>query len=89
MPAFFELLSAEENAAVRVVLGHFVFVYIHPYMDGNGQDGAVSHEYDAGVRRLSVDRRACHSPRTITWSLWKRPASGRASNLLRNSCRIW
>ena len=23
--------------AVRVVLGHFVFVYIHPYMDGNGR----------------------------------------------------
>jgi fido (protein-threonine AMPylation protein) len=39
MPAFFELLTAEENAAVRVVLGHFVFVYIHPYMDGNGRMG--------------------------------------------------
>ncbi|RVU86453.1 Fic family protein [Leucothrix sargassi] len=39
MPAFFELLRAEENAAVRVVLGHFVFVYIHPYMDGNGRTG--------------------------------------------------
>lgn len=39
MPAFFELLQAEENAAVRVVLGHFIFVYIHPYMDGNGRTG--------------------------------------------------
>lgn len=39
MPAFFELLRAEENAAVRVVLGHFIFVYIHPYMDGNGRIG--------------------------------------------------
>jgi len=39
MPAFFELLKAEENAAVRVVLGHFIFVYIHPYMDGNGRTG--------------------------------------------------
>ena len=39
MPAFFKLLSEEENAAVRVVLGHFVFVYIHPYMDGNGRIG--------------------------------------------------
>ena len=39
MPAFFELLSREENAAVRAVLGHFVFVYIHPYMDGNGRIG--------------------------------------------------
>jgi len=39
MPAFFELLQGEENAAVRVVLGHFIFVYIHPYMDGNGRTG--------------------------------------------------
>lgn len=39
MPAFFELLRTEENAAVRVVLGHFIFVYIHPYLDGNGRTG--------------------------------------------------
>jgi hypothetical protein len=25
--------------AVRVVLGHFIFVYIHPYFDGNGRMG--------------------------------------------------
>ena len=37
MPAFFDLLRDEQEAAVRVVLGHFVFVYIHPYMDGNGR----------------------------------------------------
>ncbi len=37
MPAFFELLKEEKNPAVRVVLGHFVFVYIHPYLDGNGR----------------------------------------------------
>ncbi|MBW2688918.1 MAG: Fic family protein, partial [Deltaproteobacteria bacterium] len=24
---------------VRVVLGHFIFVYIHPYVDGNGRMG--------------------------------------------------
>jgi Fic family protein len=24
---------------VRVVLGHFIFVYIHPYTDGNGSVG--------------------------------------------------
>ncbi len=39
MPVFFDLLAGEENPAVRVVLGHFVFVYIHPYMDGNGRMG--------------------------------------------------
>ncbi len=39
MPVLFELLAEEENAAVRVVLGHFIFVYIHPYTDGNGRMG--------------------------------------------------
>ena len=39
MPAFFDLLREETEPAVRVVLGHFVFVYIHPYMDGNGRIG--------------------------------------------------
>jgi hypothetical protein len=39
MPAFFDLLREEEKPPVRVVLGHFVFVYIHPYMDGNGRMG--------------------------------------------------
>jgi len=29
----------EEHPAVRVVLGHFIFVYIHPYFDGNGRMG--------------------------------------------------
>jgi Fic family protein len=39
MPAFFDLLREEADPGVRVVLGHFVFVYIHPYMDGNGRMG--------------------------------------------------
>ncbi len=39
MPALFELLSDEPEPSVRIVLGHFVFVYIHPYMDGNGRMG--------------------------------------------------
>lgn len=39
MPAFFALLRDEDNAAVRAVLGHFFFVNIHPYMDGNGRIG--------------------------------------------------
>lgn len=37
MPVLFEMMEAEPDAAVRAVLGHFVFVYIHPYMDGNGR----------------------------------------------------
>lgn len=39
MSAFFEMLTQETDPAVRVVLGHFIFVYIHPYMDGNGRTG--------------------------------------------------
>ncbi|MDP3928323.1 MAG: Fic family protein [Bacteroidota bacterium] len=37
MPVFFELLEQEPEASVRAVLGHFIFVFIHPYMDGNGR----------------------------------------------------
>ena len=37
MPVLMELLESEDNAIVRAVLGHFFFVYIHPYMDGNGR----------------------------------------------------
>jgi Fic family protein len=39
MPVLFELLEAENDPGVRAVLGHFLFVYIHPYMDGNGRLG--------------------------------------------------
>ena len=39
MPAFFTLFKEEEEPAVRAVLGHFLFVYIHPYNDGNGRMG--------------------------------------------------
>jgi hypothetical protein len=39
MPLLFELLKAEKHPGVRAVLGHFIFVYIHPYMDGNGRIG--------------------------------------------------
>jgi Fic/DOC family len=39
MPVLFELLKSEKDASVRIVLGHFIFVYIHPYIDGNGRTG--------------------------------------------------
>ena len=32
-----ELIAAETDGFIRAVLGHFFFVYIHPYMDGNGR----------------------------------------------------
>ena len=37
MPLLFELLASESEPQVQAVLGHFVFVFIHPYMDGNGR----------------------------------------------------
>lgn len=39
MPTLFDLLIEEESPAVRAILGHFMFVYIHPYFDGNGRMG--------------------------------------------------
>ena len=39
MPVFFEMQTQEAEPSVRVVLGHFIFVYIHPYVDGNGRIG--------------------------------------------------
>lgn len=39
MEALFRLLDEEPHAGVRAVLGHFIFVFIHPYMDGNGRVG--------------------------------------------------
>ena len=39
MNALFFCLREEEHAGVRAVLGHFIFVFIHPYMDGNGRIG--------------------------------------------------
>ncbi len=37
MPALFDLLEQENEPAVRAVLGHWLFGYIHPYPDGNGR----------------------------------------------------
>jgi hypothetical protein len=37
MSTLSDLMTEEDNALVRAILGHFFFVYIHPYMDGNGR----------------------------------------------------
>jgi hypothetical protein len=39
MDTFFECVMNEPHGAVRAILGHFIFVFIHPYMDGNGRLG--------------------------------------------------
>jgi Fic family protein len=33
----FDLLQGEKEPAARIVLGHWLFGYIHPYPDGNGR----------------------------------------------------
>jgi hypothetical protein len=37
MEAYLDLMRNENEAIVRALLGHFIFVYIHPYPDGNGR----------------------------------------------------
>jgi fido (protein-threonine AMPylation protein) len=37
MTTLFDLLEKEPEPAVRAVLGHWLFGYIHPYPDGNGR----------------------------------------------------
>lgn len=37
MEALFRLLREETDPWIRAVLGHFVFVFVHPYPDGNGR----------------------------------------------------
>ena len=39
METLFNLLEQESEPAVRAVLGHHLFVFIHPYADGNGRLG--------------------------------------------------
>ncbi|HKI83418.1 MAG TPA: Fic family protein, partial [Candidatus Krumholzibacteria bacterium] len=37
MDTFEGCLSGEASAVVRAILGHFIFVWIHPFQDGNGR----------------------------------------------------
>ena len=45
MPALIELIVEEPEPSVRAVLGHFAFVFIHPYADGNGRIGRFLMNY--------------------------------------------
>jgi fido (protein-threonine AMPylation protein) len=37
MNALFDLIEKEKEVPARIVLGHWLFGYIHPYPDGNGR----------------------------------------------------
>jgi hypothetical protein len=39
LEALWEMIEAEPDACVRAVIGHHLFVFIHPYYDGNGRIG--------------------------------------------------
>jgi Fic family protein len=52
MPVFFEMLTQEAEPSVCVVLGYFIFVYIHPYMDGNGRIGRFLMNVISRGRRI-------------------------------------
>ena len=39
LEALFSLIEDEPEASVRAVLGHHLFVFVHPYFDGNGRIG--------------------------------------------------
>ena len=39
MEMLFNLITNEPEPAVRAILGHHLFVFIHPYVDGNGRIG--------------------------------------------------
>ena len=68
MPALFELLRDEPDPSVRVVLGHFLFVYVHPYPDGNGRLGRFLMKPHADGGGVSLDRH----PRGAPVSTWPR-----------------
>ena len=44
------------STGVHVVLGHFIFVYIHPFMGGNGRTGRflIADELNASRRWLPL-----------------------------------
>jgi len=73
MDAFFTCLKNETNPVVRAVLGHFIFVFIHPYMDGNGRIGRFMMNVlwiDAGypwtIVRLESRKEYLHSLETAS-----------------------
>ena len=37
MEKYFELIGNDESILSKVILGHFIFGFIHPYIDGNGR----------------------------------------------------
>ena len=81
MEELFALMKEESSAAVRAVLGHFIFVHIHPFMDGNGRTARFLIEPDVRFRRLALDYR---TRRTTTPQALLRSTRQGARNANRN-----
>ena len=60
MEILFGLLRGERDAGIRAVLGHFIFVFIHPYMDGNGRIGRFLMNIDFLQVLLMCPPEACN-----------------------------
>lgn len=58
MAALRECLDKEPDAFVRAVLVHWLFGFIHPYMDGNGRMARFIMNVFLASGGLSLDRRA-------------------------------
>jgi len=63
--AYLDLLREEAHPAVRVVPGHFIFVYIHPYFDGNGRMGRFLMNVTMALGRISLDGCPCAGPQPL------------------------
>lgn len=55
MSILFELLEQETEASVREVLGHFIFVFIHPYYGWQLANESLFNEYHAGFQWICFD----------------------------------
>jgi hypothetical protein len=76
MPVLFEMLAEEAEPSVLVVLGHLIFVYIHPYIDGNGRIGRFLMNVMLGAG--GYHGRLCRwSAATPTWRPWRGRACGK------------
>ncbi len=62
METFVQCLKSETEPVVQAVLGHFVFVYIHPYSDGNGRIGRIHYERRVRIRPISLDSNTQRTP---------------------------
>jgi hypothetical protein len=71
MPAFFHLRRKEPYPSVRVVLGLFVFVYIHAYMEWQRPRRALPDEHDDSVGRIPVDGHSGNRPQRYVNALEK------------------